>query len=1573
MTDNGTLIFNRTDNVAIANVIGGSGGVQQTGSGTITLSGVNSYSGPTTIYAGSIVITNSNSLGTLPGGSVTVANGATLDISVLTGTANLINFGQKQFFIAGNGFDGQGAIVNRTSALAQQNAFQRIALTGDASIGGASRFDIRSVAVGTVNQSVLDLAGHTLTDNNTNFIGVVGTDVTDGNIIVNSGTLDFETTTNVVNNNTGTSVTFNSGSIAYFFNYTGTLTRPLNLNQGATIGNDTNNTAVVGSNITLGGSGSGTVNVTAQNANGTGTLTLNGNIGETDGPQSITKNNNGTGTSTLILGGNNTFTGGLTINGGVVQLTNAGALNSTTPNVVTFGFGAPAGTVLHLNGNSITVGGLVSSAGSAAIDDANATAATLTVNNSTDFVYDAALQNGTGAGTLSLTKSGSGNLTLGGTNTYTGTTRVTGGTLTVGDPFSATGSFASTTYNVQAGTLRIGSSTALPVAANITLGSGANNGTLDLAGLNTTVAGLSTSGTGNANIIGNSGSSPSTLTYASGSSTFGGIIQDVIGAGTSTTALTVASGSLTLSGASTHTGGTNVNTGATLIVNGSLSAAGPVALSGTLSGAGSAGNVTTSTGSSIRPGLTAADSTLGNLSMNSLTVNGGDYRIDVASGNQSDLVTVAGLANFANPSTLTTTSTVPGTYTVLTAGMLMGTAPTYSIPAGTTRATYTIHFGDLVPNQIQLVIIGAPETITWTGTDVNDGTAWDVAGHVNWTDGAPTQFFNQDSVVFGDGPTNRTVVLGGANPIQPNTVSVNNSLGNDYSFNGAGIADGSFAGGTTLTKMGTGALTINNANTYSGGTFMQNGTLNASAAGALGSGPLTATGGITNLNVTGTLSSATAAINVNGGTVNLAVDNASGSNPINLTSGNLNIATAAAAGTSVLTFNGTNPTGGTLDNTSNGPITLTNNNHLVLAGSFTYGGATQSLNTGTGAVSLSANSIVDVAANTLTIGGVISDSTGNSLTKTGSGVLVLSAANTYTGTTEIENGLVQIRNTGALGNNGPLTVDSGGTLDISNITGTNTLNLGSRLVSIAGVGVATTAFPGGEGALYNGGIEQDAMMQKMALTADATINTDNAPTATATGGRMDVGRNGSGNFLNLNGHTLTKIGGGQFSITGNAAAAVTVQGPGNILVTQGALSIEQATVTPATVTITFLDGTVSQFFATTANLLNSIVIGDGTSTTAGVLMGNASGTSATVGSPITLEDNLTFEPLVNGTANPTANNPFVLTGNIGETSGSYRITKTGVNTVTLSGTNSYSGGTIVNNGTLRTTGTGTIGPGAVTINPTGTASAILSIGGSSQSVQSLTVSPAATATASVDVTSGKTLTVTGPTSVQGTLTKTSSGTLAIAGSSSLASGSSLAIAGGMIQFNASGSSVVGTGVTATVASGASLELDGTTSALTDATTTTNRANIANSGNLNVGNTAVTPTTVQQVGAIDGTGNTNVADGSQLTANHIIQGALVIGSAGASPSVVTIAASDSNGNPLGTGSALAVAGSLAPSDSFAAASGSGSSLSGANAPPAVGALSAGGGAVGGSAAVPEPATFVLAAFAALAGLLIRLRR
>ena len=83
-------------------------------------------------------------------------------------------------------------------------------------------------------------------------------------------------------------------------------------------------------------------------------------------------------------------------------------------------------------------------------------------------------------------------------------------------------------------------------------------------------------------------------------------------------------------------------------------------------------------------------------------------------------------------------------------------------------------------------------------------------------------------------------------------------------------------------------------------------------------------------------------------------------------------------------------------------------------------------------------------------------------------------------------------------------------------------------------------------------------------------------------------------------------------------------------------------------------------------------------------------------------------------------------------------------------------------------------------------------------------------------------------------------------------------------------------------------------------------------------------TNQRVGGIDGSGIVQVNAGSDLTANHIIQNAILIGGAAASPGLVTINASDANGNPLGQPSGIDLAGSLTPSDPFG-----GSGVSSAN--------------------------------------------
>ena len=104
------------------------------------------------------------------------------------------------------------------------------------------------------------------------------------------------------------------------------------------------------------------------------------------------------------------------------------------------------------------------------------------------------LQNG--SGTLALTKSGAGTLTLSGNNTYSGAT------------------------TVSAGTLQAASATALSANSDFTVGS-----TLDLNGFSNSIGSLAGSGT-----ITNSGAAPATLSAGGDntSTTFSGVLQNGI-------------------------------------------------------------------------------------------------------------------------------------------------------------------------------------------------------------------------------------------------------------------------------------------------------------------------------------------------------------------------------------------------------------------------------------------------------------------------------------------------------------------------------------------------------------------------------------------------------------------------------------------------------------------------------------------------------------------------------------------------------------------------------------------------------------------------------------------------------------------------------------------------------------------------------------------------------------------------------------------------------------------------------------------------------------------------------------
>lgn len=319
LADNGTLAFLRSDDLTFSNTISGAGGVSQINTNILTLAGANSYTGPTFIRNGTLKINNTNALGSWDGAPVTITNGGTLDIGGL-GAVNINPvFSAKQFYIAGAGVGGNGAIVNN-GANNQQNAFQQVALTTNATIGGTTRWDMRN------GSPLLNLGGFTLTKTNTNQISLVAVSVTDGNININQGILSFEVNSAV--NGTGTITVNSNATLAHFRLASGAMTRPIVINAGAiqnlaTTGADSVNDSPITlkANSTLIGS-------TAANA-----IILNGIINETSGSFGLTK----TGAGAFVMTANNTYSGSTVINAGTLALTGNGSISNSTSIALTTG------------------------------------------------------------------------------------------------------------------------------------------------------------------------------------------------------------------------------------------------------------------------------------------------------------------------------------------------------------------------------------------------------------------------------------------------------------------------------------------------------------------------------------------------------------------------------------------------------------------------------------------------------------------------------------------------------------------------------------------------------------------------------------------------------------------------------------------------------------------------------------------------------------------------------------------------------------------------------------------------------------------------------------------------------------------------------------------------------------------------------------------------------------------------------------------------------------------------------------------------------------------------------------
>jgi T5SS/PEP-CTERM-associated repeat protein/autotransporter-associated beta strand protein len=600
----------------------GTGSLNKTGNGLASLSGNDTYTGNTTVSGGTLLLSSNTALGlgvlSLDGGALAFAPGVSTALPGaslnLTSNSGAINIGNSSLTFAANitGNGGLNIIGNGTLTLTGNNTYagNTTITNGTLLLSGNSALPVNSTVVVDAN-STFNLNGQ-----NTTINALSG----NGNVTLGAGgnlTVSGNTVTTFTGNISGTgnlTVTGNDSLILAGNNtYTGNTTI---LGGTLQIGNGTNNGFVPG-NITDNGtlviSGNGASQTFSGAIVGTGNLVVSGN-------------------GTVILAGNNTFTGNTTIESGTLDISNTTALgNSTTPIML----GSNTSGTLEFTGDSgdLTQNISVTGSGGGTVSNNGTGTLTLTGNlmkNGTVLTFTGGNIQVTGLMTGSSVDSDvdvdGANVTLTNQNTYNGPTYIYAG-----------------------GAIHNGIVDALPAGTTLVLGESTDNtgGTYDLNGFDQTVAGLNSAGSGTNIITNNGASGANTLTIAgSSSSSFGGVIEDGSSAQTSVTVGGSGSGgSVALGGANTYTGPTLVVSGQ-LQVNGSLAVGSAVTVDSgaTLGGNGSiGGNVTMNTGAMLAPGNGIGTLTVGNLTLSGSTDGSATLKFVLSnSDNASSLLNITG-------------------------------------------------------------------------------------------------------------------------------------------------------------------------------------------------------------------------------------------------------------------------------------------------------------------------------------------------------------------------------------------------------------------------------------------------------------------------------------------------------------------------------------------------------------------------------------------------------------------------------------------------------------------------------------------------------------------------------------------------------------------------------------------------------------------------------------------------------------------------------------------------------------------------------------------------------------------
>lgn len=168
IVNNSALAFNRSDAFTLSGVISGSGFVQQAGSGTTTLSAINTYGGGTFVTGGTLTFSGVGTLGAAAGATV-VSTGGTLDLAGTTQTQAAVNLAgglikngnlNAPISSVGGSLDGIGGSASLTTLGGITSLFGINAYSGATNVNGGV-LDVEGSITGT--SSVTVNAGAALT------------------------------------------------------------------------------------------------------------------------------------------------------------------------------------------------------------------------------------------------------------------------------------------------------------------------------------------------------------------------------------------------------------------------------------------------------------------------------------------------------------------------------------------------------------------------------------------------------------------------------------------------------------------------------------------------------------------------------------------------------------------------------------------------------------------------------------------------------------------------------------------------------------------------------------------------------------------------------------------------------------------------------------------------------------------------------------------------------------------------------------------------------------------------------------------------------------------------------------------------------------------------------------------------------------------------------------------------------------------------------------------------------------------------------------------------------------------